>query len=124
VPLVDTLTRSGEGRLGAAPEDVERSGCAFLDMATLESDYNAARSWSNKISRTEPRYSAKGHHIFDITVRPRLLSVTESVALPPRPEAVNMSNIDKFSMREWLVPPILLPIFFTLLVAAVVLIRW
>jgi hypothetical protein len=28
-----------------------------------------------------------------------------------------MSNIDKFSIREWLVPPILLPIFLALLIA-------
>jgi hypothetical protein len=37
------------------------------------------------ISRAEPRYSEKGHHIFHITARPRLLSVTESIVLPPRP---------------------------------------
>jgi hypothetical protein len=66
----------------------------------------------------------KGHHIFDITARPRLLPVTESIALPPRPKAVNMSNIDKFSIREWLVPPILLPIFLALLVAAAMFIQW
>jgi hypothetical protein len=55
---------------------------------------------------------------------PRLLSVTESIALPPRPKgAVNMSNIYKFNLREWLVPPVLLPIFFVLLVAAAMLIQ-
>ena len=60
----------------------------------------------------------------EITARPRLLSVTESFALPPRPEAVNMSYIDKFGIRERLAPPILLPIFLVLLVAAAMLIRW
>jgi len=50
--------------------------------------------------------------------------VTESIALPPRPKAVNMSNFDKFSMRERLVPPVLLPVFFVLLVAAAVLVQW
>jgi hypothetical protein len=35
-----------------------------------------------------------------------------------------MSNIDKFSIREWLVPPILLPIFLALLVAAAMFIQW
>jgi hypothetical protein len=35
-----------------------------------------------------------------------------------------MSNIDKFSIREWLVPPILLPIFLALLVAAAMFILW
>jgi hypothetical protein len=35
-----------------------------------------------------------------------------------------MSNINKFSVREWLVPPVLLPIVFVLLVAAAILIQW
>jgi hypothetical protein len=35
-----------------------------------------------------------------------------------------MSNINKFSIREWLVPLVLLPIVFVLLVAAAVLIQW
>jgi hypothetical protein len=35
-----------------------------------------------------------------------------------------MSNIDKFDIREWLVPPIVLPVFFALLVAAAMLIQW
>jgi hypothetical protein len=35
-----------------------------------------------------------------------------------------MSNINQFSVREWLVPPVLLPIFFALLIAAAILIQW
>jgi hypothetical protein len=35
-----------------------------------------------------------------------------------------MSNINKFSVREWLVPPVLLPIVFVLLVAAAIFIQW
>jgi hypothetical protein len=35
-----------------------------------------------------------------------------------------MSNIQKFNLREWLVPPILLPIFLGLLIAGAVIIRW
>jgi hypothetical protein len=35
-----------------------------------------------------------------------------------------MSNINKFSIREWLVPPVLLPIVFVLLVAAAMLVQW
>jgi hypothetical protein len=38
-------------------------------------------------------------------------------------KAVNMSNISKFSLREWLVPPVLLPIFFVLLIAVAMLIQ-
>jgi hypothetical protein len=33
--------------------------------------------------RDSPRYSADSRYIQDITARPGLLSVTESVALPP-----------------------------------------
>jgi len=32
-----------------------------------------------------------------------------------------MSNLYKFSAREWLVPPVLLPVFFVLLIAAAML---
>jgi hypothetical protein len=61
----------------------------------------------------------------DITARPGLLSVTESVALPPRPKkAVVMSDVSKFNLSEWLVPPVLMPIFFGLLIAAAVAIQW
>jgi hypothetical protein len=35
-----------------------------------------------------------------------------------------MSNINKFTVREWRVPPVLLPIFFALLIAAAILIQW
>ena len=35
-----------------------------------------------------------------------------------------MSDMSKFSVREWLVPPVLLPIFFALLIAAAVIIQW
>jgi hypothetical protein len=108
---------------------LERYACAPLQLATPKqlatprSDYNPVRSLAEQISRAEPRYSAKSHHISDITARPRLLPVTESIVLPPRPKAVNMSNIDKF-ICEWLVPPILLPIFLVLLAATATFIQW
>jgi hypothetical protein len=35
-----------------------------------------------------------------------------------------MSNSSEFSVREWMVPPVLLPIFFGLLIAAAILIQW
>jgi hypothetical protein len=35
-----------------------------------------------------------------------------------------MSSISKFSIRDWLVPPVLLPVFFVLLAAAAMLIQW
>jgi len=39
-------------------------------------------------------------------------------------KAADMSNLHKFSLREWLVQPALLPIFFVLLIAAAMLIQW
>lgn len=35
-----------------------------------------------------------------------------------------MSNVSKFNFREWLVPPVLMPIFFGLLIAAAVIAQW
>ena len=34
-----------------------------------------------------------------------------------------MSDIGKFDLREWLVPPVLMPIFFVLLIAAAAIIQ-
>jgi hypothetical protein len=34
-----------------------------------------------------------------------------------------MYNTHRFNLREWLVPPVVVPLFFGLLIAAVVLIR-
>ena len=34
------------------------------------------------------------------------------------------SDVSKFNVREWLVPPVLLPIFFALLIAAAVAVQW
>ena len=116
---VDMLTRSREGRLGATPKDVERSG-RFARDGYAEIGLQRCPILAEQINRTEPRYSAKGYHITDVTAHPRPLSVTESFVLPPRPKVVNMSH----GIREWLVPPILLPILLVLLVAAAMLIQW
>jgi hypothetical protein len=35
-----------------------------------------------------------------------------------------MSDSPGFNLREWLVPPVLLPLFFGVLVAATLLIQW
>jgi hypothetical protein len=51
-------------------------------------------------------------------------SVTESLELSPQNGAVVMSGIQKFDFREWLVPPILVPLFLGLIVAGAVIVRW
>jgi hypothetical protein len=38
--------------------------------------------------------------------------------------AVNMSSTQKFDLREWLVPPILLPLLLGLVIAGAVVIQW
>jgi len=61
---------------------------------------------------------------FDITARPGQLSVTESVCAPASTkEGGHMPETPRFDFREWLVPPILVPLFLLLLVAASVAIR-
>jgi hypothetical protein len=102
----------------------DRSSCTNPQVVIFEAYYNAARCRRLRDSCAWPRYSANRHYILVITARPRLLSVTESIALPPRPRGDQMSNISNFSVREWMVPPVLLPIFFALLIAAAVLIQW
>jgi len=54
---------------------------------------------------------------------PRLLSVTESFVLPPQPEGGQMPKSPTFNIREWLVPPVLLPVFLVLLIAAVIVVQ-
>jgi hypothetical protein len=51
---------------------------------------------------------------------PGLLSVTESVPAPAlTKQGGHMSDIPDLKFREWLVPPVLVPLFFGLLIAAV-----
>jgi hypothetical protein len=69
------------------------------------------------------RYLAGIGYIYGITARPRQLSVTESVALPPQLAGGHLSNPARFDFRAWLVPSVLLPIFFGLLIAAVIVFR-
>lgn len=58
-----------------------------------------------------------------ITVHAWHLPVTESLCSRHN-KAVDMSSIQKFDLREWLVPPILLPVFFGLVVAVAVIVQW
>ena len=91
----------------------------LLDVAL-----QACQAALRKTNCDSPRYSADSRYIEDITARPGLLSVTESVALPPQPKGGHMSKLPAFSLREWLVPPVLMPIFLVLLVAAAMVIQW
>jgi hypothetical protein len=58
-----------------------------------------------------------------ITAHPWLLSVTESVALPPQPAGGQVPDTPQIDFREWLVPPVLIPIFFALLIAALIVLQ-
>jgi hypothetical protein len=61
---------------------------------------------------------------FDIIARSGLLSVTESVCAPASTKkGGHMPDTPSFSFREWLVPPILVPLFLGLLIAASVVFR-
>ena len=58
-----------------------------------------------------------------ITVQPLASIGDREFELALEEEAVSMS-IQKFNLREWLVPPILVPAFLGLLIAGAVIIRW
>lgn len=53
-----------------------------------------------------------------------LLSVTESLDSRHKLKAVSMSDIQKFSLHEWFVAPILVLLFLGLLVAGAMIIHW
>lgn len=55
---------------------------------------------------------------------PGLLSVTESACAPASTEeGGHMPNTPGFNFREWLVPPVLVPLFFGLMIAALAVFR-
>ena len=86
-------------------------------MATLESDYNLPTT----IKSTTSLVIRRSVTICPISPRvPWLLSVTESVALRPFKKGGPKCRTDRFNIREWLVPPVLLPIFFGLLIVAAI----
>ena len=51
------------------------------------------------------------------------LPVTESLR-SRHTKAVDMSSIQRFDLREWLIPPILLPVMFGLVIAGAVIFQW
>lgn len=52
------------------------------------------------------------------------LSVIEGLELSPQNGAVVMSGIQKFDLREWMVPQILVPLVLGLIIAGAVIVRW
>jgi len=125
VELINTLTRSGEAK-GRRETDVgtTRLGLPLNDYSEIGLQPRSMPTTTNSCVRAS-LFGGRALHLAYHRAPPWLVSVTESIALPPRPKkAVNMSNISRSSVREWLVPPVLLPILFVLLIAATVLIRW
>ena len=89
---------------------------AYVYCRILEASRN-----SQKNERNLPRYSTGSLYIDAITACPGLLSVTESVCAPASTKGGQMSKSSSFNIREWLVPPVLLPIFLVLLIAGAML---
>ena len=119
-----SLTRFGVAKLRAAVRAMPKQyDGARIHMAT-RCRITSLPGTPQKTNCVSPRYWADSRYIQDITARPGLLSVTESVALPPQPKGGHMSKLPAFDLREWLVPPVLMPIFLVLLVAAAMVIQW
>lgn len=47
--------------------------------------------------------------------------MTERLVLPPKQKAAMMSKSSPFNLREWLIPPVLVPILLALLVVGALL---
>jgi hypothetical protein len=81
-----SLTRFGAAKLRAAvramPKQYEALGCRWLLYAALQ----ALQAAPENNLCDSPRYSADSRYIQYIIARHGLLSVTESVALPPQPK--------------------------------------
>ena len=119
-----SLTGFGVAKLRAAVRAMPKQyDGARIHMAT-RCCITSLPGCAQKTNCDSVRYSAESRYIRDITARPGLLSVTESVALPPQQQGGHMSKIPAFDLREWLVPPVLMPIFLVLLVAAAMVIQW
>jgi hypothetical protein len=119
-----SLTGFGVAKLRAAVRAMLKHTMALALKWLLNAALQACRAAPRKQNCDSPRYSADSRYIQGITARPGLLSVTESVALPPQPKGGHMSKLSAFNLREWLVPPVLMPIFLVLLVAAAMIIQW
>lgn len=72
-----------------------------------------------------PRYSRRDRYTVAIIAR-LWASIDDCERQRSRlnPKGGPMSKPDTFNLREWLVPPVLMPIFLVLLIAAAVLIQW
>jgi hypothetical protein len=101
------------------PTSIWTSGVPILENCRLKDTANKA-IWLTP----SPRYWPGSAYICSITARPRLLSVTESMCSRLNQAGGPMPDTPKFDVREWLVPPVLLPIFIVLLVAASVVAHW
>ena len=119
-----SLTRFGVAKICAAVRAMPKHTKALALKWLLNAALQALQAASENSLCDSPRYSADSRYIQDITARHGLLSVTESVALPPQPKGGYMPKILAFDIREWLVPPVLMPVFLVLLVAAAMVIQW
>ena len=125
------------GKVAASASARPASALESVPTATKRTDEAAEQSAACFSDATSTEHSALQNKLrFPSLIRrmitisktssrtPGLLSVTESVVLPPQPKGGHMSNFSRLSLREWLVPPVLMPIFLVLLVAAAMVIQW
>jgi hypothetical protein len=99
------------------------SECFANTMSPLKSSTQLPMSTEQK--RAEPRHSSKVYYMLDITARPPgPLTVLRVSTLASTIGGAHMPDTPKLNIREWLVPPVLLPIFFALLIAGAVIIQW
>ena len=113
-----SLTGFGVAKLRAAvramPKQYDGAG---IQVATRCRITSLARR-CQKTNCNSPRYSAhQSLYGQDVIARPGLLSVTESICAPASTKGrlLTCQNSPHSILREWLVPPVLMPIFLVLL---------
>jgi hypothetical protein len=81
------------------------------------------RGAAPKTNYNSPRYPADRRYMNDIIARPLAIIGDWELSAPTQTQSGHMPN-SRFDLREWLVPPVLTPIFLVLLVAAAMVIQW
>jgi hypothetical protein len=110
-------------RLRCRKGDAEGNTIALPLMWLLGVALQGLSGPAPKTNNDSSRYSADDRYMVSIIARPWLLSMTESFALPPKTKGGHMPN-SRFDLREWVVPPVLMPVFLVLLVAAAMVAQW
>ena len=117
---MDTSVRDINPRATKAAEiGASNRHVTSIDQPASGLGADASSQFTHQLVTISLDIAAERASVVRITVHAWHLPVTESLR-----SRHSMSDIQKFDLREWLVPPILLPLFFGLIIAGAIIIQW